>query len=149
MSLSPASPSLQGVPWDVGSPPSRPGIPCSRPAVLCSATTANGPPQGPSVLPFLPRSLGARLWLCVPWSRKAHVRGRRLLSTPGGLPSLGGTPTPAGTQGDHGLSHVPELPLCLHAPLSAPGGVLHTRLVVARTAAVRSLHTVGFPSLPP
>ena len=77
--------SLPRVPWDVGSPPS---------SVLCSATTANGPPRGRSVLPLLPRSLGSRLWLCVPWSRKAHVRGRRLLSTPGVLPSLGGTPAP-------------------------------------------------------
>jgi len=117
---------------------------CSRPAVLCSATTANGPPRGRSVLPLLPRSLGSRLWLCVPWSRKAHVRGRRLLSTPGVLPSLGGTPTPDCTQGDPWLSQVPELPLGLHAPLSDPGGVLNTRLVVSRTAAFRSLHTVGF-----
>jgi hypothetical protein len=56
MSLCPASPSLQWVPWDVGSPPS---------SVLCSAKTANGPPRGRSVLPLLPRSLGvAPLALC-------------------------------------------------------------------------------------
>jgi hypothetical protein len=121
----------------------------SRPAVLCSAQTATGPPRGRSVLPLLPRSLGLRLLFCVPWSRKARVRGRRLLSTPGVFPSLGGTPTPDCPQGDHGLSHVPELPLCLHAPLSDPGGALHTRLVVSRTAAFRSRHTVGFSSLPP
>src|SRR5262245_41127067 len=34
-----------------------------------------------------------------------------------------------------------------HAPRSDPGGVLHTRLGASRTAAFRSLHTVGFPSL--
>jgi hypothetical protein len=48
------------------------------------------------------------------------------------------------TQGDHGLSHVPESPLWKHAPLSDPGGVLHTRRIASRTAAFRSLHTVGF-----
>jgi hypothetical protein len=53
------------------------------------------------------------------------------------------------TQGDSWLSQVPESPLCLHAPLSDPGGVLNTRLVASRTAAFRPLETVGFPSLQP
>jgi hypothetical protein len=92
--LCPASPSLQWVPWAVGSPPSRPGTQRSQPAVLCSAKTANGPPRGRSVLPLLPRSLGSRLLLCVPWSPKARVKGGRFLSTPGVFPVLGGTPTP-------------------------------------------------------
>jgi hypothetical protein len=47
-------------------------------------------------------------------------------------------------QGDHWLSHVPESPLWRHAPLFDPGGVLHTRRIASRTAACRSLHTVGF-----
>jgi hypothetical protein len=46
------------------------------------------------VLPLLPRSPGSRLWLCVPWSRQAHVRGGRLLATPGVFTATVGTPTP-------------------------------------------------------
>ena len=48
------------------------------------------------------------------------------------------------TQGDYWLSQVPESPLWKHAPLSDPGGILHTRRIASRTAAFRSLHTVGF-----
>src|SRR5207244_1769782 len=40
-------------------------------------------------------------------------------------------------------SHVPTSPLCMHALLSAPGGVLGTRLLAPRTAAFRPLETVG------
>ena len=50
------------------------------------------------------------------------------------------------SQGDGRLSRVPGLPLCSHAPLSDPGGVLSTRLGADRTAAFPSLHTVGFQS---
>ena len=131
-------------PWDIGSPPSRPGAPRSRPAGLGSAQTANRPSRGRSVLPFLPRYLGARLWLCVPCLRQARVRGGRLRATPGVFTSMVGTPTPAIPHGDHWLSHVPESPLWRHAPLSDPGGVLYTRRIASRTAAFRSLHTVGF-----
>jgi len=46
--------------------------------------------------------------------------------------------------GDPWLSQVPASPLGRHAPLSAPGGVLTTRRIASRTAAFRSLHTVGF-----
>src|SRR5262249_2117472 len=52
-------------------------------------------------------------------------------------------PQPGMWRGDRWLSHVPELPLCLHAPLSDPGGVLGTRHVAPRTAAFRPLETVG------
>jgi hypothetical protein len=135
-------------PWDLGSPPSRPGAPRSRPAVLCSATTATRPSRGRAGLPLLPRSLGARLWLCVPCLRTARVRGGRLLATPGVFPALGGTPPPALPPGDHGLSHVPESPLWRPAPLSDPGGVLPTRRSASRTAAFRSLHPVGFGLAP-
>jgi len=48
-------------------------------------------------------------------------------------------------QGDRWLSHVPEFPLWMHAPLSDPGGVLPTRHIARRTAAFRRVHTVGFP----
>jgi len=81
-------------PWDIGSPPSRPGAPSSRPSVLCSAKTANRPSRGRAGLPLLPRYLGARLSLCVPCLHKARVRGGRLLATPGAFPSTVGTPTP-------------------------------------------------------
>ena len=62
-------------------------------------------------------------------------------------PGLVGTrsPSPGRPQGDRGLSHVPEFPLWLHAPLSDPGGVPHTRPIASGTAAFRSLDTVGFP----
>ena len=134
-------------PWDSASPPARPGAHRSRPAVLCSAKTARSPSRGRAVLPLLPRCLGARLWCCVPCLRTARVRGGRLLATPGVFTSMVGTPMPDSSQGDYWLSHVPASPLCKHAPLSAPGGILDTRLGVSRTAAFRPLHTVGFPAL--
>jgi len=67
--------------------------------------------------------------------------------TPQVTPGLVGTrsPSPGIQQGDRWLSHVPESPLCRHAPLSDPGGVLDTRHNASRTAAFRRLHTVGFP----
>jgi len=53
------------------------------------------------------------------------------------------------SQGDGRLSRVPGLPLCSHAPLSDPGGVPSARLGAARTAAFRSVDTVGFgPGFP-
>jgi hypothetical protein len=136
-------------PWDSGSPPSRPEAHRSQPAVLCSAKTANSPSRGRSVFPVLPRYLVSRLFLCVPSLRKARVKGWRFLSTPGVFTSTVGTPQPDVTQGDHWLSQVPESPLCMHAPLSDPGGVLRPRPTALRTAAFRPLHTVGFPSLRP
>ena len=97
------------------------------------------------MLPLLPRYLGSRLLLCVPFHRRlvceADASSPRRASSP-----LVGTPTPAFTQGNHWLSPVPESPLWIHAPLSDPGGVLNTRLGASRTAAFRPLHTVGFPS---
>lgn len=46
-------------------------------------------------------------------------------------------------------SRVPRLPLCAHAPLADPGGVLSTRHAVSRTHAFRRSQTVGFPRLAP
>ena len=50
------------------------------------------------------------------------------------------------SQGDGRLSRVPGLPICPHAPLSDPGGVPPAGLGANRTAAFRSVHTVGFGS---
>ena len=55
------------------------------------------------------------------------------------------SPNPGMKHGDRWLSHVPEFPLWLHAPLSDPGGVLDPRPAASRTAAFRRLQTVGFP----
>ncbi len=134
-------------PWDIGSPPSRPEARGSWPSGLWSAQTASGPSRGRSVLPLLPRYLVALVLLCVPCSCKARLGGASLLPAPGVFTSPVGTPTPDFLQGNHWLSQVPESPLCMHAPLSAPGGLLNTRLVASRTAAFRPLHAVGFPSL--
>jgi len=46
-------------------------------------------------------------------------------------------------------SRVPRLPLCVHAPLADPGGVLSTRHDVSRTAAFRYVQTVSFTRLSP
>jgi hypothetical protein len=56
-----------------------------------------------------------------------------------------GPPVRAYGPGERWLSHVPEFPLCMHAPLSDPGGVLPTRHIARRTAAFRRVPTVGFP----
>ena len=134
-------------PWDSGSPPSRPGTAGSRPAGLWSAQTAKSPSRGRAGLPCLPRYRVALVLLWVPCSCQARLRGESLLPAPGVFPALAGTPPPASLQGHHGLSHVPASALCVQAPLSAPGGLLHTRLGASRTAAFRPRHAVGFPSL--
>src|SRR4029453_2900650 len=77
----------------------------------------SSPAPSPPPIPCI-----ARLSLCS-FSYKARVRGWSLLSTPGVFTVPVGTPTPDVPQGDRWLSHVPESPLCLHAPLSDPGGV--------------------------
>jgi hypothetical protein len=134
-------------PWDVGSPPPRPAAQGSWPSVLGSAQTASGPSRGRSVLPRLPRYLVALVLLCVPCSCQARLGGASLLPAPGVLTAPVGTPTPDFLQGNPWLSHGPASPLCRHAPLSDPGGILHTRLSASRTAAFRPLHAVGVPSL--
>ena len=136
-----------GGPWDVGAPPSRPAARSSRPSVLWSAQTASGPSRGRSVLPLLPRYLGALVFLCVPCPCKARLGGERLLPAPGVFPSPVGTPPPDFLQGNHWLSHVSRLPLCLHALVSDPGGVLNARRSASRTPAFQRVHAVGFLSL--
>jgi hypothetical protein len=71
------------------------------------------------------------------------VAGRKLPVTPG--PLVTRSPNPGIRQGDRRLSQVPKFPLCRHAPLSDPGGVLRTRQSAPRTAAFQPLETVGFP----
>jgi hypothetical protein len=58
-----------------------------------------------------------------------------------------GTPFPGCLQGNKWLSQVPRLPLCQHAPLFDPGGVLNTRPIVPRTAAFHPFDGVGFPAI--
>jgi hypothetical protein len=59
-----------------------------------------------------------------------------------------GLPIPVSYARRWRFSRVPRLPLCVHAPLVDPGGVLSTRHSVSRTAAFRCLQTVGFTRLP-
>ena len=109
--------------------------------VLCAAQTATLPISGhcacrsrPDPLPALVRS-----W-CPIWApdQVKAPRPRQGFWSPG-------PPSPGCRQGDKWLSQVPELPLCMHAPLLDPGGVLVARLCALRTAAFRPLETVGFP----
>ena len=51
------------------------------------------------------------------------------------------------TQGNIWISRVPELPLWAHALVSDPGGVLNTCHSAFRTAAFRSIQSVGFSLL--
>ena len=69
--------------------------------------------------------------------------GRKPQGTPGLVVTR--SPMPGMQQGDRWLSHVPTFPLWKQAPLSDPGGVLGTRHPAPRTAACRSLATVGLP----
>jgi hypothetical protein len=72
----------------------------------------------------------------------------RLLSTsdtkrqgvvPAGHPCSGSC-----SQGDVRFSRVPGLPICPHAPLSDPGGILPARLGANRIVAFQFVQTVGF-----
>jgi hypothetical protein len=58
-----------------------------------------------------------------------------------------GSPDRQLVQGDRWLSQVPELPLCIHAPLLDPGGVPDSCLGEPGSVAFRPLETVGFPLL--
>jgi hypothetical protein len=80
-------------------------------------------------------------------SHTGACAGRRPQSTPGLLVTR--SPIPGMGQGDTWRSHVPELPRCMHAPLFAPGGVLHARQSASRPAAFRPLATVGLPRRTP
>ena len=94
-------------------------------------------------------ALASRSRACFPrsWSPR---RARCLVEAPRPRQGLGspGPPLRAWRQGDRWRSHVPAFPLCRHAPLSDPGGVLRTRPRAPRTAAFRRWHTVGLPLAP-
>ena len=126
---------------DVAFPPvGRLGLTSPRSPVLCDATTTIWPSRGPSLCRSFPDPLRASLSLCSP------RRARSLVEAPSKRQGLWspGPPVRDVRQGARGLSQVPELPLCSHAPLSDPGGALGTRHSAPRTAAFQSLHTVGF-----
>ena len=88
-----------------------------------------------------PRYLVRFRWFVL--SLTGSSSGRSPQITPGLLVTR--SPIPGLTQGARWLSQVPEFPLCRHAPLSDPGGVLHTRQSAPRTAAFQCVQTVGFP----
>src|SRR5262245_48603279 len=98
-------------------------------------------PRGTRRLALAPRDLAG----CWPFvvSLPGSESGRNSPTTPGPLVSR--SPMPGVGQGDRWLSHVPELPLCLHAPLLAPGGGLRPRPAAPRPAAGRPRETVGVP----
>src|SRR5262249_44330977 len=99
------------------------------------------PVSGASLVPRLPDTLPASMRFGSPLRARVLVEAPRI--TPG--PLVPRSPTPGMQQGDRWLAQVPELPLWTHAPLSDPGGVLRTRHTAPRTAAFRSVETVGFP----
>ena len=99
----------------------------------------------PARLGSLRSSLASRYLACF----SAFV-GSPMGAQPGGSPQatpgplVARSPSPGMSQGDRWFSHVPKSPLCMHALLSDPGGVLGTRHIAPRTAAFRPLETVGF-----
>ena len=57
-----------------------------------------------------------------------------------------GSPVPVSSARRWRFSRVPRLPLCVHAPLADPGGVLSTRHGVSRTVPSESSRSSAFPS---
>jgi len=113
-------------------PVGRLGLTAPPSSVLCTATTALCPSRGTSLVARRPDTLPA-----------ARVRG-----LPRGTRDEEEAPGPPRRdcgQGDRWLSHVPGLPLWLHAPLSDPASGLDPRHNAPRTAAYRPLDSVGFP----
>ena len=133
--LCPTSPSLPGVAW------------VSLPHFPRYYAPLRLPPAPLGVLRL---SLVPRYLACVhgSWS---PLRARGLVEAPRPRQGLWspGPPVREWHQGDRWLSHVPAFPLCRHAPLADPGGVLRTRQNAPRTAAFQPLETVGFPRLYP
>jgi hypothetical protein len=133
--LCPTSPSLPWVAW------------ASLPHVHRYDATRRLPPV---LLGVLRLSLVPRYLACFPraWSPR---RARGLVDAPSPRQGLWAPAPPlrACGQGHRWLSHVPKCPLCRHAPLSDPGGVLCTRQSAPRTAAFQPLETVGYPQRAP
>ena len=118
-------------PLGLGSPPSQ---------VLCSAQTPSLPVSGRFARRSLPDTVRASVTFVV--SHLGSWPGGSPQATPG--PVVARSPSSGMSQGDRWFSHVPKSPLCMHALLSDPGGVLGTRPIAPRTAAFRPLETVGF-----
>jgi hypothetical protein len=137
-SLSPASPSLQWVPWV--SVPHLLGFSCSLPSVLCSAKTTVAPSRiasharsRPDTLypPCVLRPSGRCRRCAVPARRLALLVLRRA--------------SPVSAQGDHGPLEFPGYP-CAYMPRSRTP-VVSPRLAFASPGLVafRRSQTVGFP----
>jgi hypothetical protein len=125
-------------------PVGRLGLASPPSPVLCSATTATRPSRWP-LLPLGHRYLVCSFCSC-PRLRSGSLplRNPCVNARPAWSP---GTPFPGCRQGNKWLSQVPRLPLCQHAPLFDPGGVLNTRLIALRTAAFRLHDSVSFPAI--
>src|SRR4029453_7297592 len=121
-------------------PVGRLGLTSPRSTVVCDATTATWPSRGSSLVARSPIPGVLPSFVVSP---QGSWPGRSAQPTPGLLVTR--SPMPGLSQGARWLSHVPEFPLCRHAPLSDPGGVLCTRQNAPRTAAFQCLETVGFP----
>ena len=127
--------------------PTSPALPggagASLPHVRRYSTTRRRPPSPLGGLPLslVPRSLAC----CSPCvvSPQGAWAGRSAQLTPGRVVTR--SPPPGMPQGERWLSHVPECPLWTQAPLSAPSGGLRPRPTAPRTAACRSVETVGLP----
>ena len=136
---------LSWVPWALVPHASGPGLP---PALRYCALLRlpSSVPVGALCAPF--RYLGlTRCALCP--SQLAPGLARLLATSTSkrqGVDCAGHLCSGVCSQGDGRLSRVPGLPLCPHAPLSDPGGVPSACLDANRTAAFRSVHTVGFGS---
>jgi hypothetical protein len=121
-------------------PVGRLGLTSPRSTVVCDATTATWPSRGSSLVARSPIPGVLPSFVVSP---QGSWPGRSAQPTPGLLVTR--SPMPGLSQGARWLSQVPEFPLCRHAPLSDPGGVLHTRQSAPRTAAFQCVQTVGFP----
>src|SRR3989475_12817829 len=82
-------------------------------SVLCAATTATVSLSGRFACRSLPDTLHASVRLWSPLRARVLVEAPRI--TPG--PVVTRSPFPGVQHGDRWLSHVPELPRWLHAPL--------------------------------
>ena len=139
-----ASRLLSWVPWASVPHVFVPRLP-STPRYCALLRLPSSIPVGPLSAPF--RYLGVTRSLCPAWLMPGSVRrlaaSARIRQGVGcaGHPCSGDLP-----QGDGRLSRVPGLPICPHAPLSDPGGVLLACLGASRFAAFPGMHTVGFES---
>ncbi len=126
--------------------PTRPGKGCPLPRGSCALLRLAPPvPVGPLLAPF--RYLELTSCLCP--SRLSPGSARLLAASASirqGVDCAGHPRSGHFSQGDGRLSRVPGLPLCPHAPLSDPGGVLPACLDANRTAAFRPVQIVGFGS---